>query len=85
MPPSRLALRSFVVAAVGAYWTLMGFYREHARLFLRMGVIVGLIASVLQLFPTGDEHGKLVARYQRPSLAAMEGILAMALALSPCL
>jgi cytochrome d ubiquinol oxidase subunit I len=64
---------AFVVAAVGAFWTLMGLYPEHASRFLRMGVIVGLIFSLLQLFPTGDGHGKLVARYQRPALAAMEG------------
>lgn len=64
---------AFVVAAVGAYWTLMGLYREHARLFLRMGVIVGFIASAFQLFPTGDLHGKQVAKHQPVSLAAMEG------------
>ncbi len=64
---------SFVVAAVGAYWTLMGLYKEHACRCLGIGVTVGLIACLLQLFPTGDMHGKLVARYQRPALAAMEG------------
>src|SRR4051794_25456468 len=45
---------SFVVAALGAYWALMDLHREHARLFLRMGVTCGLIASLVQLFPTGD-------------------------------
>jgi cytochrome d ubiquinol oxidase subunit I len=64
---------SFVVAAVGAYWTLMGQHERHARIALRVGVIAGLIACSLQLFPTGDQQGKLLARYQRPSLAAMEG------------
>jgi len=64
---------SFVVCAVGAYWTLMGQNREHARICLKMGVIVGLIFCLLQLFPTGDRHGKLMAEYQRPALAAMEG------------
>src|SRR5436309_3728170 len=64
---------AFVVAAVGACWTLMDIHREHARLFLKMGVIAGLTSSLLQLFPTGDQHGKLVARYQKPGLAAMEG------------
>jgi cytochrome bd ubiquinol oxidase subunit I len=64
---------SFVVAAVGAYWALMGLYREHARVFLKMGVIVGLIACLTQLFPTGDVHGKLVAKHQPVALAAMEG------------
>jgi cytochrome d ubiquinol oxidase subunit I len=64
---------SFVVCAVGAYWTLLNLHREHAQASLRVGIIVGLIACVLQLFPTGDRHGKLVAEYQRPALAAMEG------------
>ncbi|HEU4753655.1 MAG TPA: cytochrome ubiquinol oxidase subunit I, partial [Armatimonadota bacterium] len=64
---------SFVVAAVGAYWTLMGIHREQARVYLRLGVVVGFLFSVLQLFPTGDFHGKLVARHQPAALAGMEG------------
>jgi len=64
---------AFVVCAVAAYWTLMGVHREQARISLRVGVWAGLIASLLQLFPTGDQQGKLVAQYQRPTLAAMEG------------
>jgi cytochrome d ubiquinol oxidase subunit I len=64
---------SFVVMAVSAYWTLMGIYKEHARRCLKVAVIVGFIATCVQLFPTGDEHGKLVAKYQKPALAAMEG------------
>src|SRR5262245_33818933 len=64
---------SFVVAAVGACWLLMGIHPEHARVFTKVGVVTGLICTLLQLFPTGDQHGKLVAHYQRPSLAAMEG------------
>ena len=65
---------SFVVAGAGAYWTLMGQHREHALICLRTGVITGLIACVLVLFPTGDRHGKLVARHQPVTLAAMEGV-----------
>ncbi len=64
---------SFVVAAVGAYWTLKGLHAEQARLNLRMGTVMGLIFSVLAAFPTGDLQGKLVARYQPITLAAMEG------------
>jgi len=64
---------SFVVAALGAYWSLMKLYDEHARNCLRVGVIAGLIACLLQLFPTGDRQGRLVADYQPPTLAAMEG------------
>jgi cytochrome bd ubiquinol oxidase subunit I len=65
----------FVVSAVGAYWTLMNQYAEHARICLKVGVIVSFIFCCLQLFPTGDQCGKLVAQYQKPSLAAMEGKL----------
>jgi len=65
---------SFVVAGAGAYWALMGQHLEHAMICLRTGVIAGLIACVLVLFPTGDQHGKLVARHQPVTLAAMEGV-----------
>jgi cytochrome d ubiquinol oxidase subunit I len=64
---------SFVVTAVGAYWALMGMHPEHARLFLKMGVTVGFICCVLQLFPTGDMQGRMVAKHQPVALAAMEG------------
>ena len=63
---------AFVVAAVGAYWSLMGLHEKHARISLKIGVICGLIACSLQIFPTGDRSGKLVADYQPIALAAME-------------
>jgi len=63
---------AFVMAAVGAYWTLMGRHERIAQRTLRLGVIVGLIACLVQLFPTGDRSGKLVAEYQPAALAAME-------------
>jgi cytochrome d ubiquinol oxidase subunit I len=66
---------AFVVAAVGAYWLLAERERdrEHGQSCVRLGVVTGLCASALLLFPTGDQHGKLVAKHQRPALAAMEG------------
>ena len=64
---------SFVMSAVGAYWMLMGQHETQARVALKIGVIAGLIACLVQSFPTGDQHGKLVARHQPSSLAAMEG------------
>jgi cytochrome d ubiquinol oxidase subunit I len=64
---------AFVVAAVAAYWALMGQFDVHARAALRLSVVAGLAASLLQLFPTGDRQGRLVAEYQPPALAAMEG------------
>ena len=64
---------SFVVAAIGAFWTLKGIHVEQAKLNLRVGTIAGLIFSVLVAFPTGDLQGKLVAKHQPITLAAMEG------------
>jgi len=64
---------SFVVAAVGAFYTLRGSHTAQARLYLRAGTLVGLLASFLVAFPTGDQQAKLVGRYQPVTLAAMEG------------
>ncbi len=64
---------SFVVAAVGAYYTLRARFAEQAGVYLRAGVVVGLAASLLVAFPTGDRQGKLVATHQPTTLAAMEG------------
>ncbi|BDU75595.1 cytochrome ubiquinol oxidase subunit I [Mesoterricola sediminis] len=64
---------AFVVAAVGAFWTLQGLHPGQARLNLRLGVALGLVASLAAAFPTGDQQGKLVARHQPVALAAMEG------------
>jgi cytochrome bd ubiquinol oxidase subunit I len=64
---------SFVVAAVGAYYALARLHVDHAARFLRLGVIAGLVSSVLVAFPTGDQQAKLVARHQPVALAAMEG------------
>jgi cytochrome d ubiquinol oxidase subunit I len=65
---------SFVVAAVGAYWTLMGVHPEQAAICLRTGVIAGMVSIVLVAFPTGDQHGKLLSKHQPVTLAAMEGL-----------
>jgi len=64
---------SFVVAALGAYWTLRGVHLEQARVNLTAGITGGLLGALLVAFPTGDFQGKLVARYQPTTLAAMEG------------
>jgi cytochrome d ubiquinol oxidase subunit I len=64
----------FVMAAIGAYYLLAGEHTEHGRLFVRLGVAVGTIATVAQLFPLGDAQGRLVATHQPATLAAMEGL-----------
>jgi cytochrome d ubiquinol oxidase subunit I len=71
---AAVLLAAFVVAAVGAMWSLLGAHADHARICLRVGVFAGLPASVLLLFPTGDGQGKLIARHQPATLAAMEGL-----------
>jgi cytochrome d ubiquinol oxidase subunit I len=58
--------------SVAAYWALMRQHEAHARSALRVGVAIGLVATVVQLFPTGDRQGKLLAEYQPAALAAME-------------
>ncbi len=65
---------SFVMSAVGAYWSLMGVHTGYARICLRVGVIAGLLSSVVVAFPTGDGAGKLLARHQPAALAAAEGL-----------
>ena len=64
---------AFAVAGVAAFWTLQGRAAQAAP-SLRVGVVAGLIACVLQLFPTGDRQGKLIAEHQPIALAAMEGV-----------
>lgn len=65
---------AFVMCAVGAYYLLDGAFTEQARIFLRVGVIAGVIFCMLQIFPTGDLHGKYMARHQPVTTAAMEGL-----------
>ncbi len=65
---------AFVMASVGAFYLLWGKFVEHGRIFLRTGVVAGCIFSLLQLFPTGDGQGRMIARYQPVTLAAMEAL-----------
>jgi cytochrome d ubiquinol oxidase subunit I len=65
---------SFAIAAIGAFYVLNGKHGESGKLFVRVGVIAGLIFSAVQVFPTGDLHGKLLARTQPASMAAMEAL-----------
>jgi cytochrome bd ubiquinol oxidase subunit I len=65
---------SFVMASIGAFYQLTGKFSEHARIFLRTGVIAGTIAVLALLFPTGDGQGRMLADHQPVTLAAMEGL-----------
>jgi cytochrome d ubiquinol oxidase subunit I len=65
---------SFVMAAVGAFYLLERKHEEQAKIFVRVGVIAGVIFSIIQVFPTGDLHGRYLAKHQPAAIAAMEGL-----------
>lgn len=65
---------SFVVASIGAFYILRKKHLEYGQMFLKTGVVFGLVASLLLAFPTGDWNAKNVAKYQPATFAAMEGI-----------
>ena len=64
----------FVMAAVGAFYLLTKRNEAYGRTFVKGGVLVGAIAAALQLFPTGDMQGRMIANHQPVTLAAMEGL-----------
>src|SRR2546423_5594931 len=65
---------SFAMAGLGAYYLLVKQHIDYGRLFVTLGVIVGFIASAIQLFPSGDLEGLQVTANQPTKLAAMEGL-----------
>jgi cytochrome d ubiquinol oxidase subunit I len=65
---------SFVMSALGAFYLLTRASVAFGQTFVRIGVISGAIAAVLLIFPTGDQQGKMIARNQPITLAAMEGM-----------
>ncbi len=65
---------AFVMTGLGAYYLLLKRHVDYGRIFLTVGVIVGLVATLFQLFPSGDFEGRQVASYQPTKLAAMEGL-----------
>jgi cytochrome d ubiquinol oxidase subunit I len=65
---------AFVVAATGALYLLQGRHGEYGRIYLKVGVIAGVISCITQIFPTGDLHGKYMAKHQPIAVAGMEGL-----------
>jgi cytochrome d ubiquinol oxidase subunit I len=65
---------AFVMCSVGAFYVLENRFPNHGKIFLRIGVIAGAIACVTQIFPTGDLHGRFMAKHQPVAVAAMEGL-----------
>ena len=75
---------SFVMAAIGAFYSLSGGAADaspqararvpYARIFLRLAVLIGLPATILAAFPTGDRQALNVAEEQPAAFASMEGL-----------
>jgi cytochrome d ubiquinol oxidase subunit I len=63
-----------VMASIGAFYLLTGHHVEHARSFVRLGVIAAIAGTVVLLFPSGDGQGMNIARHQPATLAGMEGL-----------
>lgn len=71
---ASLITSAFVMSAVGAFYVLSGRSKDYGKIFLRLGIMAGLFATILVAFPTGDAQGKNVAIHQPVTLAAMEGL-----------
>jgi cytochrome d ubiquinol oxidase subunit I len=70
---------AFAVAGLGAYYRLRaspgaGADDRTSAALVRTGVIVAALASLWQLFPSGDRQGLMVAQDQPATLAGMEGL-----------
>jgi cytochrome d ubiquinol oxidase subunit I len=64
---------AFLVVSVSAWYLLKSKHQEFARASLRLGLIVGLAASLLQLL-SGHSSAQGVAKNQPVKLAAFEGL-----------
>jgi cytochrome d ubiquinol oxidase subunit I len=65
---------AFVMSAVGAFYLLDERSTEFGRIFLRVGVIAGILSCAIQIFPTGDMQGRYTAENQPAAMAGMEAL-----------
>ena len=64
---------AFVMASLGAFYLLSNKHEEYGRVFVKVGVVAGVLGSLWMLFPTGHFSSEQVAEHQPVALAAMEG------------
>ena len=67
------AMGAFLMAGIAAWYYLRGRGSDVARVSLKLGTVLAVVACVLN-FATGDHHAKQVARTQQVKFAAMEGL-----------
>jgi cytochrome bd ubiquinol oxidase subunit I len=65
---------SFVMVGLGAYYLLARQHERYGHMFVRVGLITAVIASIWMLFPTGHFASEQVAEKKPVALAAMEGL-----------
>jgi len=71
---ATLITASFVVMSIGSFYLLSGKHRLTARLFVRTGIVISVIATTIQIFPFGHGEARQVFEFQPVKAAAMEGI-----------
>ncbi len=71
---ASLVAGAFFTIGVAAFILRRSADNQPARAAMRVGVIVGLVAAILTLAPTGHDHARQVARTQPAKLAAIEGL-----------
>lgn len=69
-----LTAGSFILMGVGAFYLLERRGGPFGEMFVRHGLIVGLVCSIVAVYPTGDRNSANVTQYQPVKLAAMEGL-----------
>jgi cytochrome d ubiquinol oxidase subunit I len=69
-----LTTGAFLMASIGAYYLLNLQHQQYGRMFVKTGVIAGIVATIFQIFPSGDLHGKYMAKHQPVATAAMEAL-----------
>lgn len=71
---SCLVAGAFMMTGISAALLLKDSANRVARKSLGVGIIFGLISSILVAFPSGHEHAKQVAHTQPAKFAAIEGL-----------
>ncbi|MBN2293694.1 MAG: cytochrome ubiquinol oxidase subunit I, partial [Pirellulales bacterium] len=64
-----------LMAGISAWLVLRNRDKEAAGKTLRLGLVVGALASIVMLFITGHQHARQVARTQPEKLATFEGLI----------
>jgi len=70
---SSLAVASFLIVGVGAWYLLKQRHYDVARRSLKVGLAIAIVASI-GMFLTGETSSRQVAQTQEPKFAAMNGL-----------